>query len=110
MRLESYLDLNSNLGVSGLFSVAGSFGKIHGVNPDTKTEKDNKTIYEYTNGQVKLTAEFTKFANGAIIRRDSLENLTDEPITINQLFSHFRVAGNNYEVYTQFNAWLHKSL
>lgn len=109
MRLESYLDLNSNLGVSGLFSVAGSFGKIHGVNPDTKTEKDNKTIYEYTNGQVKLTAEFTKFANGAIIRRDSLENLTDEPITINQLFSHFRVAGNNYEVYTQFNAWLHES-
>ena len=108
MRIESYIDLISNLWISGLFSVAGSFGRMV-TNPDSKTEKDNKTIYEYTNGKVKLTAEFTKYENGAVIRRDTLENLTDEPMTINQLFSRFRVAGSNYEVYTQFNAWLHES-
>lgn len=44
-----------------------------------------------------------------MIRKDRLENRSDAPVEINLLCSRFVLDSNDYEVYTQYNAWQHES-
>ena len=109
MRLENYVDLGEQPGIGGLFYACGSFGIIDGNVSYVSEEKDGSIKYSYQNETIRLVATFTKKKNGVVIRQDHLENLLDSPIVINGFLSRFRVDGNAYEVYTQYNAWEHES-
>lgn len=109
MRLENYVDLGGQPGIGGLFYACGSFGIIDGNVSYVSEEKDGSIKYSYQNETIRLVATFTKKKNGVVIRQDHLENLLDSPIVINGFLSRFRVDGNAYEVYTQYNAWEHES-
>ena len=109
MDIDRYINLDKMLSVSGLFSVIGSIGVIDGDAHYSVSEEDNVRTYLYSNGKIELSATFTEYSDGVIIRRDSLKNISADPIVINHLVSRFRVKGNKYQVYTQFNGWQHES-
>ena len=109
MKIENYISLGHYLGVDGLFSAVGSFGVIDAHAEYTKTCEGNKEIYVCRDKGVELRAEFTVFENGVVLRKDSFKNLSDEPMEINLLMSRFKLEGNDYEVYTQYNAWQRES-
>ena len=109
MRIDSYINLEKMLGVSGLFNAVGSFGVIDGFADYAFEECGGEKKYTYSNGRVELVATFREYDGGVVIRRDSFRNLGDKPVTLNRLVSRFRLKGNRYEVYTQFNGWQHES-
>ena len=96
-------------GVTGLWNVSGDFGVLDTIADYTVKVCDNKTIYTYETDDCRLTAEFTQFPNGAVVRRDSFENLTDRTLTLHSFFSRFYQEGNRYKVYTQYNGCHHES-
>lgn len=107
--IEKYFYESEKEGIAGLFSVYGDFGLIDANCTMECEERENQEIYTVNNGKVRVVADFTKFANGAILREDTLENLTEEPIILERYFSRFYLEGNRYEVYTQLNGWQHES-
>ena len=109
MKIESLIETRGIYGASGLFIARGSFGVVDGVKGLEKQEFENKTVYAYKNDKVRVTATFIKFSNGAILRQDALENLTNEEIELNKFSSRFRLDGNAYEVYSQYSSWQHES-
>lgn len=109
MRIDTYIDKRTLPGVSGLFSAITSVGSVDGSTEYTRTERDGKTVFEYALNGARLYSEFTEKANGVVIRRDYFENLTDAPICIYHIASRFCMDGNEYDVYTQYNAWQHES-
>jgi alpha-galactosidase len=109
MRIESFIDTKGLPGISGLHAVIGSFGTVDGDAEYTRNEREGKVVYEHTTETVKLTAEFTVYDNGAVIRRDTLENISDKPVTLHKLMMRFHMDGNEYDVYTQFSGWQHES-
>lgn len=109
MRMDSYINLEKNLGVAGLFNAMGSFGVIDGFADYAFEDNGDEKKYTYSDGNVKLTAVFREYEGGVMIRRDSFQNLSGAPVTVNRLTSRFRLKGNKYEVYTQFNGWEHES-
>ena len=109
MKIDNFIDQKGILGVSGLFFATGDFGVIDGDIKYECTALDGKCIYIYENEKIRLTAEFAEQKNGVVIRSDSFENLTEAPITVTKLVSRFRMDGDSYEVYTQFNGWQHES-
>lgn len=109
MKIENYINNEKMLGVSGLFFACGSFGVIDGDVEYVKTEGNGILKYVYSNGEIELCAEFIEYSNGVVIRRDYFTNLTKTSVTINRLVSRFRLKGNKYQVYTQFNGWQHES-
>lgn len=108
MLIENYVNLCGKRNISGLFFATGSFGTIDGNIKCISKEEDEKTVFEYTENNVKLKAEFSE-EYGIIVRRDTFENLTDNEIEINSLVSRFVLDGNAYDVYTQYNSWQHES-
>ena len=74
-----------------------------------RSEDGDEKKYIYSDGKVELTAVFKECENGVVIRRDSFKNISGEPVTVNRLVSRFRLKGNKYDVYTQFNGWQHES-
>ena len=113
MRIDSYIEPRKLLGVSGLFSVNTSAGVIEGNSDYTRTELDGKTVFEYTLDGVRLAAEFTKKANGAIIRQDYFENTSDAPVHIYKIASRFHMDGNEYDVIVlvcKLHDFMHPSL
>lgn len=109
MLFKNLINFQEKAGFSGLFFASGSFGTIDGDCNYTYEEKGEDKIYRYSNGTIALVATFTQKKNGVVIRKDYLENLSKEPIEINGLCSRFCMDGNDYEVYTQYNAWQHES-
>lgn len=109
MDLKNVVDFMGIAGYSGLFFACGSFGIVDGDCNYTCEEKGNEKIYRYANEKIALVATFTQKENGVVIRKDYLENIAKEPLEINDLCSRFCMDGNAYEVYTQYNAWLHES-
>ena len=109
MRFEKYIDLSGNVGYSGLFFASGTFGIIDGNVDYIRSENGGKTIFEYCNREVKLLSEFSLEENGVVVRRDSIQNLSEECIEVTSLVSRFKLDGNEYEVYTQYNGWQHES-
>lgn len=110
MRLEKFFNKKKLDTVKGLMSTRGSFGTIESDAVYSLKTVGNKNIYTHETDTVRLTCEFTTFDNGAILRKDTLTNLTDKDIEINKLSSRFLMDGNAYEVYTQYSAWQHESL
>lgn len=109
MRIESFIDTKKLPGISGLHAVIDSFGTVDGEAEYTRTERDGKVVYEHVTEEVRLTAKFTVYDNGAVIRRDTLENISDKPVTLRKLMMRFHMDGNEYDVYTQFSGWQHES-
>ncbi len=110
MRLDQYAEMNTFVrGITGLFSVRGDFGVIDGENEYSFETSGRKTVYRYEKYGVKLCSEFTQFENGAIHRKDFLENGTGKEIELYKLSSRFLMDGNSYEVYTQYSSWQHES-
>ena len=109
MNIERYFNAERILGVSGLFSVCGSFGRIDSEAEYTREKKENVTVFSYETASVRLVSEWTEHENGVIQRKDRLQNLSGKPIEIYSLFSRFTLSGNEYEVYTQYNGWQHES-
>ncbi|MBQ7246704.1 MAG: alpha-galactosidase [Lachnospiraceae bacterium] len=96
-------------GITGLWNLSGDFGVLDTISEYSNTNKDNETVYAYDTPRYRVSAKFTEYANGAVIRRDSFENLSTEPLTLYSFFSRFFLEGNRYEVYTQYNGCLHES-
>lgn len=109
MNISKYIDFNGSQGISGLFSAIGDFGTIDGREEYNKSEENGIKKFVYSYNGIKVTSELTEYGNGVIIRRDYFENLTDKEIVVNKLSSRFRLYGNDYDVYTQFNGWQHES-
>jgi alpha-galactosidase len=110
MNIDNYLDFSGTLNVSGLIFASGSFGLIDGDKKYTRSETEDKTVFEYINDTVKIKSEFTIRKNGVVIRRDSFRNISEKEIEINSLLSRFSLDGNAYEVYTQYSGWQHENL
>ncbi len=109
MKIERYFNTEALHSVSGLFSVCGSFGRIDHTAKYEREEKGNTTLFMHENGLVRVVSEWTELEYGVIRRKDTLVNLTNEPIELNTLLSRFTLVGNEYEVYTQYNGWQHES-
>ena len=110
MNIENYIEKREILGAAGLFSAHGSFGIVDYTSNYKKEEKEGKSIYTYEQNGIRMTAIFSYFSNGVVIRRDFFENLTDDELEINKLSSRFRMDANEYEVYTQYSSWQHESM
>ena len=109
MRIENYVDLSGRSGCSGLFFVSGSFGLIDGDVGYTRGDEDGKTVFTYENDKVRVRAEF-EMVGDVCVRRGTLENISGEPIEINDFLSRFTLDGSDYDVYTQYSAWVHESV
>ena len=109
MRIDSYINLEKMPSLSGLISAMGSFGIIDGHADYTVSDEGRVKKYVFANGEVELISTFTEYSDGVIIRRDSFKNISDKIVTVNRLVSRFRLKGNKYDVYTQFNGWQHES-
>ena len=109
MNIEHYIDLSGTLGVSGLFFATGSFGIIDGDVSYDRIDTSDSTTFVYSNESIRLEAEFKFRENGVVIRRDRFINISENELEINSLCSRFRLRGNEYEIYTQYNAWQHES-
>ena len=109
MNLDHVLRFEGQLGASGLFFASGSFGLINHATEYEHTREGNTQTFRYHQDDVLLTATFTEYENGVVIRKDSFKNLSDAPIVLNGLSSRFGLDGCTYEVYTQYNSWQHES-
>ncbi len=109
MNIKNYIDERKALGISGLFFAVGSFGVVDGDVDYAYAEENGVKTYTYTDEKIELRAEFTEYGNGVVIRRDYFTNKTEIPVVLNRLASRFRMDGNKYEAYTQFNGWQHES-
>ncbi len=108
MKIENYVDQRGILGASGLIFAAGDFGVIDGEASYTRTEDETCALYTYEGNGIRLIAKFL-CEDGAFIRQDTFENISDKATTIRALSSRFRMDGCEYEVYTQANGWMHES-
>lgn len=67
-------------------------------------------MYIYSGKGITLNASFEEQADGVVIRRDYLENASNEQMEIYDLVSRFTLPSNEYEVYTQYNGPLHEDI
>lgn len=109
MRFCDCIDACGIPGVSGPVFVSGSFGVIDGDVEYVRTDREMTIAFEYTTDTVCLKTELSKRENGVIIRKDYFENLSNSPVDIYRFVSRFRMDGNEYDVYTQYNAWQHEN-
>lgn len=109
MRIENYIDLCGASGFSGLIFAEGSFGVIDGSTEYQRREQDGCVTYTATRNGILVTSVFEPANDGALLRRDSIKNVTDGELEINSLVSRFCLDGDDYDVYTQYSAWQHES-
>ena len=81
------------------WKICGSFGVLTGT-----VERDSDTVC-LSGGVCSVRSEYAQCESGVISRRDSIQNTSSSPITLNCLLSKFRLEGGEYEVYTQLNTW-----
>ncbi len=87
------------------FSAAGSFGSTEagGAHVEKTTEG-----YRATVGDLTITANLCE-EGGILLRRDTLRNTGNAPITLNHYASRFVLQGGEYDVYTQLSMWQNES-
>ena len=96
--------------IGGLFSVSGSFGIVDGLTEYQKKVEGNTETYTYENASVRLVATFTHRKDGSVLRRDTIENVSDAPVILNRIRSRFTFEGGEYQVYSQSNNWQHENV
>lgn len=108
MRIDDYLSFNGNSDVYGLHFASGSFGIVDENAKYERKEEAGKVFYTFQNEQIKLQSEI-EVVDNVFLRRDSLENLSNQPVELRDFTGRFCLDGNEYDVYTQYSAWLHES-
>lgn len=63
----------------------------------------------FQDGTVKVTAEFTGHPTGITKRCDTVQNISQKPITLRTALSRFQLNSGEYEVYTQYSQWTRES-
>lgn len=111
MNIEKYIYNLTPLrkGITGLWNVSGDFGVLDTIDSYTVSENGNVRTYTYETPVCRISAQFTQFPNGAALRQDRFENLSDKPLLLHSFFSRFFLEGNRYQVYTQYNGCHHES-
>ena len=61
------------------------------------------------NDRVRVTTAITSGGHGVMERSDTVENVSGEPLRIRTALSRFRLAGGDYEIYTQYSQWTGES-
>ena len=70
--------------------------------PEGEVTRQENTLH-YINDTVEVTAEFENHPSGVVLRRDTVKNVSDRPITIRTALSKFVFNSGEFEVYTQYN-------
>ena len=86
-----------------LITLLGDFPVLAG----TPEILDNHAVFQ--DDTVKVTTLFEPHKTGLIKRTDTVQNITDRPITVHTALSRFMLNGGEYEVYTQFSQWCGES-
>lgn len=109
MKLENFICPQGAAGASGLVYACGSFGVVNRMKEVEVSQEENVTTYRYRQNGALFTSVFTEEKEGVVIREDCLENTTDKPMEVTAFCNRFCLDGNEYQVYTQYNAWQHES-
>ena len=94
MRIEDYFKSSPSAGYGGLMFACGSFGVIDGAEFASQ-QADNEQIYTHRTEQICLRATFTAAENGVVLRKDTLQNVSDAPLEIRDLRSRFCLSGDD---------------
>ena len=86
-----------------LITLLGDFPSLTGT---PELLEDRAVLQDDT---VKVTAIFEPHKTGLTKRTDTVQNITDRPITIHTALSRFMLNGGEYEVYTQYSQWCRES-
>lgn len=109
MNIEKFIHTPFRRGISGLWYISGDFGILDGTCKFTHTQENSTHHYHYETEQYQVSSEYTTLPGGVAQRRDTFQNLSGVPLTLNSFFCRFYLEGNQYEVYTQYNGWHHES-
>ena len=74
---------------------------------EAATHGDGYAVCE--NDRVRVVTVITDGGHGIQERVDTVENISEEPVRIRTALSRFRLAGGDYEVYTQYSQWTGES-
>lgn len=91
----NYMEHYKNVG--DLMTLVGDFPLLEGE----LTRQENG--FRFVNDTVEITAAFEEHPSGVTVRRDSVKNLSNRPITIRTILSKFVFNSGEFEVYTQYN-------
>lgn len=105
MTINDYLSGNCPNCTKNLFFISGSFGAL----PENVEYKMVNDGHVYDNGVVLLSSKTDKKNGEIVVRTDSVKNISDKEIKINDFCGRIELEGNDYEVYTQFNSWQNES-
>ena len=86
-----------------LWNIKGSFGEF-----DAEVKSDVDSFYA-ENGCISVKSEISKYDNGVYVRKDTVKNISDKEVILNNLSSKFTFDGGEYEVYSQANCWQNES-
>lgn len=77
----------------------GTFGEIQG-----ETERGEGVVFRRTDDYL-LQCKYTMDAYGVCTRDDSIQNVSDRPLDLQEIKSRFVFEGGEYQVYTQYCCW-----
>lgn len=87
----------------GVWNISGNFGELWG-----NTEIDGNKI-SYKSDELLAESITEEYENGVFVRKDTVKNICDKPLAINFARAVFNYDNSDFEVYTQYNMWLHES-
>ena len=83
--------------IQDLMTLTGDFSVLSG------DLEQNGKCYIYSSAELAITARFELHPSGVTKRQDTVQNISDRPITLRTAYSKFNFGGGEYEVYTQYN-------
>ena len=72
-------------------------------------ETGDESRFLFRSEKLELVSETRVNDDDVYSRTDTVGNISEEPVTITRAKSKFVLPDGDYEVYTQFNNWLHES-
>lgn len=111
--MNLYMDRKGITGVSGLFSVFGSFGVVEGSPADidaTRIRQSEDRIQATLDiHDVTLESDLSRSPEGIYVRTDTLTNQAEQLVVLHAYRYRFTLPGGEYDVYTQYNGWMNES-
>lgn len=93
--------------------ITNNYTDLFEISGDYKTGSEDFNVEglcsTYRTDKIRLTAATEADTDGVYRRRDTIENMSEQPVTVNLLQSKFVLPDGDYEVYTQYNNWQHES-